>query len=210
MSRDDSNRDGGGHKRGDRKRDGDSDRHRDKDQRHRDEKDKYNARRRNDKEMDKKSDRDRGAKTSRSRTARKVREQHFVRPQYGVSWMDECYDKVDKDNERSMDFLAKVNELLSTKVRGELDNEAKQQALFVLLGEDYVRLHFPHHRYSRVVRKELSSKVNLNLALLDALQIRTRITGIAKHENGGTGTNFQELITPFLLLRRSEKVTCVR
>ena len=40
-----------------------------------------------------------------------------------------------------------MNDRLSQKVRGELDNEAKQQALFSLLGRQYVRIHFPHHKW---------------------------------------------------------------
>ena len=37
------------------------------------------------------------------------------------------------------------NSLATIKNR---DNQVKQQALFQLLGEDYVRIHFPHHKYN--------------------------------------------------------------
>ena len=57
------------------------------------------------------------------------------------------YSQVNSPNSKCEDFLAKVNERLSLKIRGELDNEVKQQALFCLLGEDFVRLQFPHHKY---------------------------------------------------------------
>ena len=43
---------------------------------------------------------------------------------------------------------SQVNAVLSQKISGELDNQVKQQALFQLLGEDYVRIHFPHHKYN--------------------------------------------------------------
>ena len=36
----------------------------------------------------------------------------------------------------------------SSKLRGELDNEVKQQALFKLLGQDYVTMYFRNARYT--------------------------------------------------------------
>ncbi len=37
----------------------------------------------------------------------------------------------------------------------------KQQALFKLLGEDYVRIHFPHHKYNpKLLDKSAPGKIN--------------------------------------------------
>ena len=49
---------------------------------------------------------------------------------------------------RNFALVFQVNAVLSQKISGELDNQVKQQALFQLLGEDYVRIHFPHHKYN--------------------------------------------------------------
>ena len=68
-------------------------------------------------------------------------------PLYELEWLQTCYTKVSFPNPKCADFLAEVNEKLSERIRGELDNEVKQQALFQLLGEDYVRMHFPHHKW---------------------------------------------------------------
>ena len=44
------------------------------------------------------------------------------------------------------DLLADVNKQLSFKVRGEFSNKYRQQAILELLGQDFARLHFPHHQ----------------------------------------------------------------
>ena len=44
--------------------------------------------------------------------------------------------------------LERVNRALASRVRGQLSSEAKQQALFSLLGKEFVRQHFPHHKFN--------------------------------------------------------------
>ncbi|KAF0307957.1 hypothetical protein FJT64_020784 [Amphibalanus amphitrite] len=44
--------------------------------------------------------------------------------------------------------LEKVNQALASRVKGQLSSEAKQQALFSLLGKEFVRQHFPHHKFN--------------------------------------------------------------
>ena len=66
---------------------------------------------------------------------------------YDLEWLEHCYKKVRFPNPKCEEFLVEINNTLSHKIRGELDNKYKQQALFSLLGEDYVRIHFPHHKY---------------------------------------------------------------
>ena len=94
------------------------------------------------------------------------------RPLYDLEWLEDCYKKVKFPNPKCEEFLvevlmqlitdsprtyfclldlsaaSQVNAVLSQKISGELDNQVKQQALFQLLGEDYVRIHFPHHKYN--------------------------------------------------------------
>ena len=43
------------------------------------------------------------------------------------------------------ELLADVNKQLSFKIRGEFNNKYRQQAMFQLMGQDFARLHFPHH-----------------------------------------------------------------
>ena len=69
------------------------------------------------------------------------------RPLYDLEWLEDCYKRVRFPNPKCEEFLVEINKTLSHKIRGELDNKVKQQALFSLLGEDYVRIHFPHHKY---------------------------------------------------------------
>ena len=64
------------------------------------------------------------------------------------NWVEGCFNQLSRNNPKCEQFLAEVNERLSYKLGGELDNEVKQQALFHLLGRQYVQLHFPHHRYN--------------------------------------------------------------
>ena len=66
---------------------------------------------------------------------------------YDLDWLEDCYKRVRFPNPKCEEFLVEINKTLSYKIRGELDNKVKQQALFSLLGEDYVRIHFPHHKY---------------------------------------------------------------
>ena len=70
------------------------------------------------------------------------------RPVYDLDWLEDCYRAVKFPNPKCEDFLVEVNAVLSQKISGELDNNVKQQALFQLLGEDYVRIHFPHHKFN--------------------------------------------------------------
>lgn len=70
------------------------------------------------------------------------------RPLYDLDWLEDCYKAVRFPNPKCEDFLVEVNQVLSQKISGELENQTKQQALFQLLGEDYVRIHFPHHKFN--------------------------------------------------------------
>ena len=89
-------------------------------------------------------------------------------PIFDLEWMDQCVDKVHNYNysdDRCLrclpytcfsqiqfsgpgvdDLLADVNKQLSFKVRGEFSNKYRQQAILELLGQDFARLHFPHHQ----------------------------------------------------------------
>ena len=55
---------------------------------------------------------------------------------------------------------SKVSTRLAAKVRGELDNEVKQQCLFQLLGKEYVAVQFPHHRWNPRLLEKTDPHVN--------------------------------------------------
>lgn len=67
---------------------------------------------------------------------------------FQLDWLNACHDNVDFGVSHTENFLAEVNRTLAHRVRGEFNNQWKQQALFELLGQDYVQLHFPHHQFS--------------------------------------------------------------
>ena len=86
-------------------------------------------------------------------------------PIFDLEWMDQCVDKVNIKNTSHFmylcftqiqfngpgvdELLADVNKQLSFKVRGEFSNKYRQQAILELLGQDFARLHFPHHQVQR-------------------------------------------------------------
>ncbi|XP_037088377.1 uncharacterized protein LOC119108941 [Pollicipes pollicipes] len=63
-------------------------------------------------------------------------------------WMNNCVQQVNLPNKGCQKVMERVNRTLASRVRGQLSSEAKQQALFSLLGKEFVRQHFPHHKYS--------------------------------------------------------------
>ena len=81
------------------------------------------------------------------------------RTMYDLDWLEDCYKRVKFPNPKCEELLVEVNEGLSHKITGELDNQVKQQALFQLLGEDYVRIHFPHHKYNPKIFHEANSEL---------------------------------------------------
>ena len=54
------------------------------------------------------------------------------------------------------ELLADVNKQLSFKIRGEFNNKYRQQAMFQLMGQDFARLHFPHHEV--LLKAEISKE----------------------------------------------------
>ena len=81
------------------------------------------------------------------------------RTMYDLDWLEDCYKRVKFPNPKCEELLVEVNEGLSHKITGELDNQVKQQALFQLLGEDYVRIHFPHHKYNPKIFHEANPEL---------------------------------------------------
>ncbi|XP_043193185.1 uncharacterized protein LOC122365761 [Amphibalanus amphitrite] len=63
-------------------------------------------------------------------------------------WMANCAQQVNFPNPACQKVLEKVNQALASRVKGQLSSEAKQQALFSLLGKEFVRQHFPHHKFN--------------------------------------------------------------
>ena len=57
-----------------------------------------------------------------------------------------CFTQIQFSGPGVDDLLADVNKQLSFKVRGEFSNKYRQQAILELLGQDFARLHFPHHQ----------------------------------------------------------------
>jgi hypothetical protein len=51
-----------------------------------------------------------------------------------------------------------------------LDNKVKQQALFSLLGEDYVRIHFPHHKYDLSVLDPPKTRPEVRKAYVEEMK----------------------------------------
>ena len=57
------------------------------------------------------------------------------------------------------ELLADVNKQLSFKIRGEFSNKYRQQAILELLGQDFARLHFPHHKVPAGPVYEITERV---------------------------------------------------
>ena len=55
------------------------------------------------------------------------------RTMYDLDWLEDCYKRVKFPNPKCEELLVEVNEGLSHKITGELDNQVKQQALFQFL-----------------------------------------------------------------------------
>lgn len=89
---------------------------------------------------------------------------------YDLEWLEECYKKVRFPNPKCEEFLVEINKTLSHKIRGELDNKIKQQALFSLLGQDYVRIHFPHHKYDLSLLEPPKTKPDVKKAYVDEMK----------------------------------------
>jgi len=89
---------------------------------------------------------------------------------YDLEWLEDCYKKVRFPNPKCEDFLTEINKTLSNKIRGELDNKVKQQALFSLLGEDYVRIHFPHHKYDLSVLDPPKTRPEVRKAYVEEMK----------------------------------------
>jgi hypothetical protein len=89
---------------------------------------------------------------------------------YELDWLEECYKKVRFPNPKCEDFLVEINKTLSYKIRGELDNQVKQQALFKLLGEDYVRIHFPHHKFNLALLEPPKTKPEIKKAYIEEMK----------------------------------------
>eukprot|EP00095_Tigriopus_kingsejongensis_P003186 snap_masked-scaffold91_size383040-processed-gene-1.17 protein:Tk03186 transcript:snap_masked-scaffold91_size383040-processed-gene-1.17-mRNA-1 annotation:"Flotillin-1 " len=66
---------------------------------------------------------------------------------FELDWLEDCHRQVALPNPKCEDLCVQVNEKLRKRVRGEFDNEIKQQAMFQLLGEDYVRINFPRQKF---------------------------------------------------------------
>ena len=90
---------------------------------------------------------------------------------YDLEWLEHCYKKVRFPNPKCEEFLVEINNTLSHKIRGELDNKYKQQALFSLLGEDYVRIHFPHHKYDVKLLEQTKVRFILFIILKNIIYI---------------------------------------
>ena len=71
-------------------------------------------------------------------------------PIFELEWLDQCVDKIQFSGPGVDDLLADVNKQLSFKIRGEFSNKYRQQAILELLGQDFARLHFPHHKVRRL------------------------------------------------------------
>ena len=67
-------------------------------------------------------------------------------PIFELEWLDQCVDKIQFSGPGVDELLADVNKQLSFKIRGEFSNKYRQQAILELLGQDFARLHFPHHK----------------------------------------------------------------
>ena len=103
-------------------------------------------------------------------------------PIFDLEWMDNCVDKVNFAGPGIDQLLADVNKQLSFKIRGEFSNKYRQQALLELLGQDFARLHFPHHQYDTKLlrppnmepkkREELMSEMRdlMDTFLVDTLE----------------------------------------
>ena len=94
---------------------------------------------------------------------------------YDLEWLEHCYKKVRFPNPKCEEFLVEINNTLSHKIRGELDNKYKQQALFSLLGEDYVRIHFPHHKYDVKLLEQTKVRFILFIILKNIIYINMKI-----------------------------------
>lgn len=89
---------------------------------------------------------------------------------YELEWLEDCYKRVRFPNPKCEEFLVEINKTLSQKIRGELDNKVKQQALFSLLGEDYVRIHFPHHKYDLSLLEPPQTRSDVKKAYLEEMK----------------------------------------
>ena len=76
------------------------------------------------------------ASTGRSSAASASGQRGDTEKLFDVEWLQNCYGKVGVPNERCENFLALINAKLTPKIRGDLDNDVRQQCLFILLGKE--------------------------------------------------------------------------
>ncbi|CAG0894994.1 unnamed protein product [Cyprideis torosa] len=62
-------------------------------------------------------------------------------------WMNKAYAKVAFPNPKCEKVLAKINGVLAKKLKPDKADKAKEQALYLLLGKDFVAKHFPEATY---------------------------------------------------------------
>lgn len=92
------------------------------------------------------------------------------RPLYELEWLEDFYKRVKFPNPKCEGLLVKVNRVLSRRISGEFDDQIKQQALFQLLGEDYVRIHFPHHRFNPELLEPPKTNPDVKMAYMKEMK----------------------------------------
>ncbi len=65
---------------------------------------------------------------------------------FEAHWLNECLNEA-RGLRRMRKIEHGVSDFLADHLRGQLDSQHRQQALFSLLGFGFVQRHFPHHRY---------------------------------------------------------------
>ncbi|CAL4067437.1 unnamed protein product, partial [Meganyctiphanes norvegica] len=63
-------------------------------------------------------------------------------------WMNKCYQQLIFPNPSCVQVLEKVSRALGHRVMKPQSSELKQQALFLLLGREFTKQHFPRAQYN--------------------------------------------------------------
>lgn len=91
-------------------------------------------------------------------------------PFYTADWLEDCYQQLAVPNPNIEKLMEKIAERLAVNVKGQLDNSGKQQALFTLLGRQYVKQHFPHHKYDPTMLEPPKMKSDTKVILLEDMR----------------------------------------
>ncbi|XP_023332479.1 uncharacterized protein LOC111704471 [Eurytemora carolleeae] len=69
-------------------------------------------------------------------------------PLFDLDWLNSTAEQINLADGKIDKFLTEINKTLAHRMRGEFTNKYRQQAVFELLGQDYTKVHFPHHEFA--------------------------------------------------------------